>query len=192
MARTVKPGPRLCSGCGASFDQWQEWGHPGSAAVMCQPCYLTSVRERQRRRAEATRPDNTSGICEDCSRVFARKDRRRKRCESCSDKRRARRGRGRQKVKPAHYRGTYHVEARQVREAAYANPSTRCWRCGLTLAEHPRHKTGRPAHWTAGHLVDGQPGGPLLPEASTCNYAAGAGQGNRRRRKPQPNVSRSW
>jgi len=84
-------------------------------------------------------------------------------------------------MKPPHYRGGYHRQAAQLRAAAYANPSTRCWRCKLTLAEHPPHRDGKPARWTAGHVIDGQPGGPLLPEASTCNYSAGGTLGNRKR-----------
>jgi hypothetical protein len=75
--------------------------------------------------------------------------------------------------KPAHRRGNCHVTARLVREAANANPKTTCWRCGKTLAEHAPHKSGRPATWTAGHVNDGEAGGQLLPEASTCNYRAG-------------------
>lgn len=76
--------------------------------------------------------------------------------------------------KPAHYKGTYHVRSRALVKAAKANPNTRCWRCGLTLPEHDPHKTGRAAYWTAGHVRDGDPLSPLLPEASTCNYRAGA------------------
>lgn len=76
------------------------------------------------------------------------------------------------KPKPAHYRGTYHVQARLVRAHAYANPNTRCWRCGETLQEIRRRKPR--ARWTAGHLVDSQPGGALAPECGPCNYAAGA------------------
>jgi hypothetical protein len=83
--------------------------------------------------------------------------------------------------KPAHYRGSYHVASRRVREAAAASPYTTCWRCGRTLAQHPPHKTGKPARWTAGHLRDGDPSSPLLPEASTCNKSAGAAHGNRLR-----------
>ena len=75
-------------------------------------------------------------------------------------------------MKPPHYRGTYHVQARHVRQAAYANPATRCWRCGATLAEiqtiHPQAK------WTAGHLIDTTPNSPLAPECSPCNYSNGA------------------
>jgi hypothetical protein len=77
-------------------------------------------------------------------------------------------------AKPAHYSGSYHVRSRAVRQAANANPLTRCWRCGLTLAEHKPHKSGKPARWQAGHLVDSDPTSPLLPEASTCNTRAGA------------------
>lgn len=84
--------------------------------------------------------------------------------------------------KPAHYRGTYHVAAQRVRATAYADPTTRCWRCGRTLDQHAPHKTGRPATWTAGHIIDSDPTSPLAPEASTCNKSAGATYGNRLRR----------
>jgi hypothetical protein len=75
-------------------------------------------------------------------------------------------------VKKPHYRGTYHRDSMRLRAAAYANPATRCWRCGETLQQirirHPRAK------WTAGHTIDTTPGAPLAPECSPCNYAAGA------------------
>lgn len=93
----------------------------------------------------------------------------------------------------AHHRGTYPARARALRARANADPLTRCWRCGRTLAEHPPHRNGKPARWTAGHLVDGQENGPLAPEASTCNYAAGAVLGNKRRsRRGQRRTSRRW
>lgn len=76
-----------------------------------------------------------------------------------------------------HHHGSYQRRALAVRRAAYANPLTRCWRCGLTLAEHQPHRNGKRARWTAGHVIDGQVGGPLAPEASTCNYTAGAVRG---------------
>lgn len=79
-------------------------------------------------------------------------------------------------AKPLHYQGSYHVRARRVREQAAADPLTRCWRCDRTLDQHPKG-----ARWTAGHLTDGEVGGMLLPEASTCNYSAGASAGNRKR-----------
>ncbi len=83
-------------------------------------------------------------------------------------------------VKPAHYRGSYHVTAAKVRAYAYANPLTQCWRCGLTLdqirAAHPKAK------WTAGHLIDSQPGGPMLAECGPCNYSAGGRLRHRTRR----------
>ena len=80
------------------------------------------------------------------------------------------------KTKGPHHRGTYHVRARQVRAAAYANPATQCWRCGRTLNQH---KPGD--RWTAGHIHDGDPNSPLLPEARSCNSSAGATLGNQRR-----------
>lgn len=73
--------------------------------------------------------------------------------------------------KPAHYRGSYHVDSAHVRAMAYANPETLCWRCGRTLAQIRQVKPR--ARWTAGHLIDSLPGGPLAPECSPCNYAAG-------------------
>jgi hypothetical protein len=87
-------------------------------------------------------------------------------------------------AKAAHHRGGYQVQARRVTLAAYADPSTQCWRCGKTLNQHAPHKDGTPARWTAGHLVDGAAGGDLAPEASVCNYSAGATAGNRKRNAP--------
>ena len=94
------------------------------------------------------------------------------------------------KQKPAHYRGRYHVQSAKLRQAAYANPSTTCWRCGRTLTE-VRAKNPR-AKWTAGHLIDGQPDGPLAPECSPCNFRAGqalAAQHRRKHRPQPPNVT---
>lgn len=84
-------------------------------------------------------------------------------------------------TKGAHHSGTYQVRARAVRDAANRNPATQCWRCGLTLAEHAPHADGKPVTWTAGHVIDTDPTSPLMPEASTCNYSAGASAGNTRR-----------
>ena len=88
--------------------------------------------------------------------------------------------------KPAHYRGGFHVQAAKVRDAANADPTQRCWRCRKRLHEcgplgDGRHKNGKPAHWTAGHLYDSDPNSPLLPECSPCNKSAGATYGNRLR-----------
>ncbi len=80
-----------------------------------------------------------------------------------------------------HYQGDYQVRARAVRQAAMLNPLTRCWRCGLTLAEHLPHRTGSPATWQAGHVIDSDPTSPLVAEASTCNKSAGASYGNAKR-----------
>lgn len=74
--------------------------------------------------------------------------------------------------KPAHYRGSYHTQSARIRARAYANPATTCWRCGLTLAQVRQHHPH--AKWTAGHIIDGQPGGPMAPEDSWCNYSQGA------------------
>jgi hypothetical protein len=82
------------------------------------------------------------------------------------------------KRKGPHHRGSYARRARLVRQAAYADPTTKCWRCGRTLAEHPPHRTGTQARWTAGHVRDGDVTSPLAPEVSRCNYSAGATLGN--------------
>jgi hypothetical protein len=89
---------------------------------------------------------------------------------------------------PPHRRGPYRRLAKLVTDAAYADPTTRCWRCGLTLAQHPRTRTGKVPTWDAGHLVDGDPNSPLLPEASVCNRRAGGQLGNDRRYAAQ----RAW
>ena len=85
------------------------------------------------------------------------------------------------KGKGAHHRGTYHVESRRVRDAANADPTTKCWRCGLTLDAHAPHANGSRPRWQAGHVIDSDPTSPLAPEASTCNSSAGAAVGNMRR-----------
>lgn len=90
---------------------------------------------------------------------------------------------------PHHATPTYRRTAAIVRRLAAANPGTRCWRCGRTLAEHPPHATGKPATWTAGHVTDGQIDGELRPEASTCNFAAG---GTRAGRLRIGATSRDW
>jgi hypothetical protein len=97
------------------------------------------------------------------------------------------------RVKPAHYRGTYHARSRALVAAAYANPDTRCWRCGLRLHECKPHRNGRPAKWTAGHLNDGEVNGPLAPECSPCAVTSGARLGNwRSRQRRALNASRQW
>lgn len=87
-----------------------------------------------------------------------------------------------------HYTGSYDARAKTVRDLAYANVDTRCWRCGLTLAE-AQAKSEKRIVWHAGHVYDGNPASPLLPEHSSCNTAAGARVGNNRRAL---NPSRRW
>jgi hypothetical protein len=89
----------------------------------------------------------------------------------------------------------YRILAPLIVRAANADPNTRCWRDGLTLAEHTPHKNGRPAFWTAGHLKDGQPDATLTihdlaAEASTDNFSQGASFGNRQRIEPR--TARLW
>lgn len=85
------------------------------------------------------------------------------------------------KVKGPHHRGAYGRTARAVTQSAYASPQTRCWRCGLTLADYAKQHGTRAARWTAGHVRDGEVGGPLAPEHARCNFRAGASMGNRKR-----------
>lgn len=93
----------------------------------------------------------------------------------------------------AHYSGDYQTRRRYLIAAANRDPTTLCWRCRRTLADHPAHKNGRPAYWTAGHIRDGDPTSPLAAEASTCNYKAGGRLGSQRRRGGNGNPnSRQW
>ena len=73
----------------------------------------------------------------------------------------------------SHYRGSYQDRAKRVRDAANADPSTRCWRSGLTLAEARAQNPGRRIVWHAGHTVDGDKYAPLLPELSHVNQSSG-------------------
>lgn len=70
-----------------------------------------------------------------------------------------------------HYEGNYKQRAKQVRDAAYANPATRCWRpeCRRTLAEVRAAHPKRQVRWHAGHTVAGDPHCALLAECSVCN-----------------------
>lgn len=88
-----------------------------------------------------------------------------------------------------HYTGSYQARARAVRDAAYADPSTRCWRCGKTLAEAQRMWPDRRVCWHAGHTVDGNSAYPLRAEHNVCNTSAGAQVTNKRR---QLKPSRRW
>lgn len=85
----------------------------------------------------------------------------------------------------AHHHGDYQRRARLVTAAANADPTTVCWRCGRPLDAHAAHRNGRRPWWTAGHVVDGDPTSMLLPEASTCNFAAGGRIGIGRMRRKQ-------
>lgn len=88
----------------------------------------------------------------------------------------------------AHHRDPRFTKAsRLVKAAAYRDPHAICWRCGLTLAQHPPHVDGKPQRWHGGHTIDGELGPPWLdvrrrppvgfafiaPEASRCNVVAG-------------------
>lgn len=62
------------------------------------------------------------------------------------------------------WRGDYPRRAKTVRDAANADPTTKCWRCGRTLIEHGPGDT-----WQAGHIRSSDPTSPLAPEARSCN-----------------------
>ena len=64
-----------------------------------------------------------------------------------------------------HYRNGYNLRAKRLRDAADADPATRCWRCGgLSRPDDP---------WQAGHVRDADPTSPLMPEHQSCNVKAG-------------------
>lgn len=88
----------------------------------------------------------------------------------------------------SHHRGSFVVRSARVRELAYSDPGTRCWRCGLTLDEASL-RAGRQLVWHAGHSVDGDSSAALLAECSLCNTRAGAFRGNASR---VLNPSRRW
>lgn len=85
------------------------------------------------------------------------------------------------------YSGSYQRRRDRMVAWARSNPSlARCWRCGEPLVScgpnrNGRHRNGRPAKWTAGH-VEHDPLAPLALECSPCNYREGAQHGNRQRR----------
>ena len=79
-----------------------------------------------------------------------------------------------------HYKHGWNRIAKQVRDAAYADPSTRCRRCGLTLADKPGDT------WDAGHPDPGDTG--IAPEHSSCNRSAGSKLSHQRRRGINPDA----
>ena len=82
--------------------------------------------------------------------------------------------------KAHHTDPAYRRAAAIVRAQAYGDDSTRCRRCGLTLAE--ARLTQPSVTWDAGHVVDGLVWPlALVPEHSSCNRSAGATALNVRR-----------
>lgn len=76
------------------------------------------------------------------------------------------------KPKGAHHKGDFQRRGASLRQGAYQDGGTRCWRCGRTL-EQVRARNPK-AVWTAGHVRTGDPTSPLKPECSPCNYGDGA------------------
>lgn len=74
----------------------------------------------------------------------------------------------------AHKVTGYAKAAALCRERAYADESTICWRCGLTLAQIRAMRSPKQVTWDAGHVVDGDLSAGLRPEHSYCNRRAGA------------------
>ena len=81
-----------------------------------------------------------------------------------------------------HRSAAYQQRAKVVRDAANADPFTRCWVCDRTKAEHGRK-------WHAGHVIDGHPGSQLLAECEPCNTSKGARRGNQMRLQ---GMTRQW
>lgn len=86
----------------------------------------------------------------------------------------------------AHHRGTHQADSARIRDAAYRDPTTRCRRCGLTLAEKRLEKPND--GWDAGHPEIGEVG--LAAEHISCNRSAGASHGNRMRQGL--NTTQDW
>ena len=74
----------------------------------------------------------------------------------------------------SHYQGDYPARAKALRDRAYANPATTCWRCGLTLAEFAARFPRRHARWHADHVIAGDRLSPLAPSHASCNTEDGA------------------
>lgn len=72
--------------------------------------------------------------------------------------------------KPWH-NSQHDAAARILNAQADADPTTRCWRCGRTMAEIRRTKPR--ARWQAGHLIDGVSAAGYGHECSECNARAG-------------------
>jgi len=94
---------------------------------------------------------------------------------------------------PAHDRSHYDAQFKQrgkvMREAAAADSTTKCWRCGLTLAEYRAQHPGREVSWHVDHVVPGRTNSPLRMAHSTCNMEEG---GRNRHRVAGMNPSRRW
>ena len=91
-------------------------------------------------------------------------------------------GRTRAIPKKPHHRGSFDRRAKMVRVAAYADPDTRCHRCGFRLNEGPFHRHDHTEKWEAGHVVDGEVDGWLMPETRSCNRRDAARKLNARKR----------
>jgi len=87
-----------------------------------------------------------------------------------------------------HYGGDYHARSKALRAAAYADPSARCWRCGLTMAEFVASFPRRRSEWHADHVVPGDRLSPLRPAHASCNTSEGA----RNSHGTGMNPSRRW
>ena len=80
----------------------------------------------------------------------------------------------------AHYLAGFDMRAARLRREAYADRLTKCWRCGGLV------RSGDP--WEAGHVRDGDPTSPLMPEHRSCNRRASA----RRLNDGDLETSRDW
>lgn len=79
--------------------------------------------------------------------------------------------------------------ARQVTDAAYANPEYRCPTCHNTLDKcgprgDGRNANGSPCTWDGGHRKHGDPRFGYHAQCSHCNRSEGATMGNANRREP--------
>lgn len=93
----------------------------------------------------------------------------------------------------SHYGAAHDRASREHRARWYADPATTCARCGRTIADVlVLGWTPRQAAWDAGHVHDGQPGGPYQPEHARCNRSAGQAISAARKRLAAVQTTQAW
>ena len=73
------------------------------------------------------------------------------------------------------WHGSYRYRSKALTDRAYRDRRAKCWICGRTLQDGPRHRDGRPSVWHADHVLAGDPRSPLRLSHSFCNQSRGGG-----------------